>query len=497
MCEYAHAMGNSLGNMTEYWDLIRSRDNLIGGFIWDWKDQGLEQIAENGEKYLVYGGFFGDKPNDANFCINGIVDAYGKPKSMLLETQYIYQPVAFAPVDLAKGKVKVHNRHQFTDLAEFEVRWEIKADGDIVGNGVLEDFSLAGDGINTVTLPYNKPKIEAGKHYWLRLSVHLKQDQNWAGKGHEIAKQQFELPFYKESVGEIRTMEYKELTVADKGNSLNLSSQGFKVRFDKTTGWLNQVDSASSKLIAGELKPNFWRPKLDNDHWARNAKNGVPIWKDMPNKLVLTGFKHEVVNSSESKVTAKYKFEESINLTMSYLVSAYNEVKVDFDLAIDESMPDLIKVGMSTLVNKSLSNMSFYGKGPFENYIDRNAAAEIDVYKGNISDFLQPYVRPQENGNHTNVKWLSLENKLEGEQSRLFIESDKHMEVSVWPWSADDIASAKYSIDLIPAKFNTVNIDLIQTGVGGSTPGGAPARALPKYHIKAGKYQYGFTIKVN
>lgn len=491
MCEYAHAMGNSLGNMTEYWDLIRSRDNLVGGFIWDWKDQGLEQIDKDGNPFLVYGGWFNDRPNDGNFCINGIVDSYGKPKAMLLETKYIYQPAAFTAVNLRNGKVEIKNRHFYSNLNTLALRWTLSEDGNEIQQGALNDFDLAPYKSKELTVPFNMPKLKPGAKYWLRLSLHTKEDKNWAKKGHEVAKQQFEMPFYKKAIA-TQVKARLPLSLNETSALVSIEGDNFSVEFNKTTGLLQKYVQSGQSIIEAPLRPNFWRPALDNDDWARNVKNSVLNWKDMPNKLNLDSFNVNEKSNNKVVISASLSYENSVTLALTYTIHSTGNVDVNFDLDMKKNQPDLVKVGMTTLVNKSFQNMEIYGKGPFENYSDRKAGADVDVYTGKIKDFIHPYVRPQENGNHTHTEWLTLTND---NNHGLLIDGQQLLNVSVWPWTAEMLANAKFTADLVESDSSIVNIDLIQSGVGGTSPGGKNARAIAKYHLKAGHYRYQFTIK--
>lgn len=488
MCEYEHAMGNSLGNMTEYWDLIRDRDNLVGGFIWDWKDQGLEQTDENGNKFLVYGGYFGDVPNDGNFCINGIVDAYGKPKSMLKETKYVYQPAAFNAVNLAKGLVQVKNRHFYTDLNQFELHWSVSEDGKIIEEGTIDNFALAPYKAKNIQIPFKRPSVKAGAKYWLRTSLHTKVDQNWAKADFEIAKQQFELPFFKEK--KVTLKSNKAITVEKTATHTTLSNQGFNASFDNKSGFLTSYTANGYSIIEKALMPNFWRPLIDNDDWIGLDKT-TRVWETMHEALKLTTFNVDDSIKGLVKVNTTYQYQNKVMLKLNYIVTGNGEVNVNFDMESTKDMPDLLRVGMTTAINKDFQQMALYGKGPFENYIDRNNGAEVDVYEGEIKDFIHHYVMPQENGNHTNVEWLRLNNNA---GAGVLVDGKQLLSVSVWPWTAKNLEESKLTSDLIEADSSTVNIDLIQTGVGGTTPGGNGARSIPKYHIKSGRFQYEFTL---
>lgn len=245
-------------------------------------------------------------------------------------------------------------------------------------------------------------------------------------------------------------------------------------------------------MINGSLKPNFWRPDLDNDVRGWLRPKHMEIWKTLPETLKLNKFSVKQVNSGLVEVSTSFDFEDKIRLILDYQISGNGQIKVSFTMDADKSLPDLAKVGMTTGVNTQLDNMSFYGKGPFENYSDREAATEVDVYSGKIQDFIHSYVKPQENGNRTDVEWLKLTNK---ENRGLKVTGLNPLNISVWPWSQENLEQAKFTSELKMANKTTVNIDLIQAGVGGSKPGGPKARALPAYQLKSGVYRYAFIIE--
>jgi beta-galactosidase len=195
MCEYAHAMGNAVGNLQEYWDVIEKYPQIQGGAIWDWVDQGLRKKDARGREFWAYGGDYGDKPNDKNFCINGLVFPDRKIPPKMWEVKKVYQNIGFTPVDLAKGKIRIQNKFFFTNLKEFEFRWTLSEDGTVNQSGALPSLDTAPGASGTVTIPFTKPTCKPGAEYWLKIDARLKEDQAWARKGHTVAWGQFKLPF--------------------------------------------------------------------------------------------------------------------------------------------------------------------------------------------------------------------------------------------------------------------------------------------------------------
>lgn len=490
MCEYAHAMGNSLGNLAEYWDMVRERPNLIGGYIWDWIDQGIETQNDKGETYIAYGGDFGDTPNSSNFCLNGIVDSYRKPKPQLWEAKYVFQPAKFTLSNANKGLVNIENRFFFDDLNKYQIRWTLSEDDKVLQQGTLPTINLAVSKAIEVNVPYTKPEIQAGAHYWLRVSLHTKQDELWAVAGFELAKEKFELPFAIASQANLSAND--PLSIATSDNVDVVSNNAISVSFDRTTGYLNEYMGQGISYINGELKHNFWRPQTDNDRIGWKTMSNKAIWYEATNNLALLSY-NSTKTGKKIIIKTEHGLKDDISVFTEYVVTENGEVSVNMQLDANESLPDLLRVGMTTTVDKRLEKMRYYGKGPFENYIDRNQGAEMGIYSGLVDDFVYNYPRPQENGNRTGVKWLTLASY---DGAFFSVKGQQDLSISVWPWSADNIQAADHTYDLVKQGKFTVNIDLIQAGIGGIDSWSIKAAPIKKYQIPAGKYQYGFTLSV-
>lgn len=498
LCEYAHAMGNSLGNLTEYWDLFWQKDNIIGGYIWDWIDQGIEKNHTDGSKYLAYGGDFADKPNDSNFCINGLLDSYRQPNPALHEAKYVFQPIKVTALDLAQGKVQITNRLFFTDLSAYQLRWTLSADADILQQGNLPPVHLAAQASKTLKIPFEDFQPQAGVRYWLRLSMHSKQDELWAKQGYELAKAQFELPFYKAKP--LKQISKKPLAITQAKDKLQIANSDFKVEFDKQSGYLSKYIALDGRQqdvwLDSALRPNFWRAQTDNDRLGWRTHNHNKIWRDTYKKLKLVAFDVKQITAAKVQLVSRFQLDNRIKLQLSYLVSGDGSIDVHFELDAEQSLPAMLRVGLTTTTAKELINIQFYGRESFENYIDRNSAAEVSIYSGKIGDFIHHYVWPQENGNHTDVDWLKLTNRT---GRGLMFDGKQLLSTSVWPWSQQTLDASQHTYDLKSAKTsiesNTVNIDLIQTGVGGTDTWSPHAAPLEKYKLKAGRYAYQFTIR--
>ncbi|BAX78480.1 glycoside hydrolase family 2 TIM barrel-domain containing protein [Labilibaculum antarcticum] len=489
-CEYAHAMGNSLGNMMEYWDLIHKYDNLMGAFIWDWIDQGILQQDKNGKDYYAVGGDFGDEINAGNFCMNGIIASDRTPKPEIEECKYVYQPVTFKAVNLNEGLIRIHNRQWFSNTSDKLFTWELYQDGKKLQKGNLPMQVINPEASKEIHIPFETPKLVPGAEYWLRVSMHSTETSLWAAKGFEIAKQQFKLPIGIEK-NETQKQNLPEISEKRENGMIVLSNKNFKLKISEKDGYIHQLISKGKTIIDGAMTPNFWRPKTDNDErgWKPELKSA--FWKTAAQNLLLESLDVEHGQKGQVSVTSVSKIGNKLSLQMTYAIAGDGSIKIDYSLDADTSLPKLLRIGSSFKVPVNFSKMSYYGKGPWENYSDRSEAAEVNVYKGNVDDFVFEYAQPQECSNRTEVRWLQLQNK---NGSGLRFEGAQALSTSVWPWTAESLEQARHTNELKKENFYTVNIDLTQTGVGGCDTWSPKAEPIEKYRIYSGKYKYSFTI---
>jgi len=490
MCEYVHSMGNSTGNYKEYWDLLRSSDRFLGAFIWDWIEQGLKATDEKGVVYWKYGGDFGDKPNDENFCLNGIINADKRPKPAAYECKYVNQPFEFKAADLAIGSINIKNLYYFDNLKNYQLVWTVSEDGKELEKGTLPTTDLNPGETKAVRIPFKKIQPKAGKEYWLMVQVLLKTDNLYAKVGHIMAYQQFKLPF--ETIIEVgKKPKSTELQVTN-DKKITIKNETIEVIIDKTTGWLESYTTNGQQLISGVMVPNFWRAITDNDRigWRPEEKNA--FWKTASENMKMISITTEHFSATEKHIIVKKGFQNQIDLTLTYSIYGSGELKVDYSLNCNKELPDMLRVGMQFKTQAANQQMSFYGKGPWDNYCDRSQGAIVDEYTGTVADFNWDYIYPQENGNHTDVRWLKLTDK---NQTGLIVLGDKPLSVSVWPWSQKALNDARHINELLKEEFLTVNIDLIQTGVGGTDSWSDHAAPIEKYKLKPGSYVYSFVIQ--
>jgi beta-galactosidase len=486
MCEYAHSMGNSTGNLMEYWNVIHSKKNLMGGFIWDWIDQGVSRTDDKGRKWWAYGGDYGDQPNDANFCINGLISPDRTVKGATEECKYVFQPVVIERYDQDKMHFRIKNRFFFKNLNEFSIIWTLMENGKPIKSESLGVFSVLPGESRLFAVDYDLSKTTG--EVWLKVSIQLAKDELWAKRGYEIAKEQFLVKEAKPTQPVASKIAVQVFEDSEK--TLVVGAKDFKVTVDKTSGYITKYQFQGKDLLIGALKPNFWRALTDNDIRAWDVLKNLSDWPTVTASLKPVQVK--VLDEGLTKlVVADLSGNEGLKLQLSYKVSGDGAVDVNYQVKIGEKLTEPLRIGLSTTLSGDLGTMSFFGKGPYENYIDRAHAAEVNVYSGKVEDFCFKYVRPQENGNHTQVRWLALRNAT---GSGLMIVGKQPLNTSVWPYTAETLAKAAHINDLEPAGFYTVNIDWGQAGVGGNDTWSWRGIPLPEYHLNKKDYSYGFRL---
>ncbi|WP_019026957.1 glycoside hydrolase family 2 TIM barrel-domain containing protein [Colwellia piezophila] len=507
MIEYAHAMGNSVGNLKDYWQVIEKYDVLQGGFIWDWVDQSLEYTNENGVKYWAYGkDFHPNLASDGNFLNNGLMSPDRKPNPHAFEVKKVYQAIRFAALDINKGSYSIENRYDFIDLAQYDLQWKVEADGELFAQGhqsmpPVKPGKKAAINVSIPTLPSSD-----NKEYFITLTAVVREPQALLATGHELAFEQFKLPVKLVSKKAVAN-DAKMIVKQDNNSSLKINSENTQVTFDKNTGWLTQYSHNGNHLLNAPLKANFWRAPTDND-LGNGMQNWAAIWQNASDNLVLTSFKSKKVVSGFEVITHYTSADFKGNYHVEYIINDNGQIHVQSNLTIDsgQTLPNLPRLGMQLTMPGEFQQMSWFGRGPHENYADRKTSAQISLYKSLVKDQIHHYVRPQENANKTDVRWLALKNS---QGAGLLAVGDQVLNASAWPYKQSDIdfivgkdGSASAS-GLVPVTTKrgaevpmrdlvTVNIDHKQMGVGGDTSWGRLVHA--QYTIPAKSYQYGFTL---
>ena len=494
-CEYAHAMGNSTGNFVDYWDAIDNNDQLQGGFIWDWVDQGLQKFDSTGRKFWAFGGDFGPKdvPSDGNFCANGLVFPDRLPHPGLSEVKKVYQYVKFTAIDLKKPSFRMVNKYAFIDLKNTQLQWVITENGNPVSKGILVTDNIIPGASRNYTVSWKAPSAKPGKIYHLNLNLITSDDRPLLGKGFSIASEQFELPFTT-LPSELKASFFPSMTASDSGYTITVKGKTFAVEFDKIMGTISSFTYEGRTVIEKGPLPNFRRAPLDNDVGNKMFVKCKPWWDASENRTV----KSVTLDKSDDKVikiAVIFDFPDA-NSTMHimYTVTGKGDILVENSLQAGEKLPWIPRLGLNMRISGSLNQVDWLGRGPFENYLDRKTAAFVGKYHTTTDEMYVPYVRPQENGYRTDVKWVSIN---DGKSVGIYFEGTPNLGFSALPYTYDDlkgyVQAGKHGNLLQKQSFTDLNLDYLQSGVGGDDSWGA--WPMEKYLIPAKDYTWWYRMR--
>lgn len=498
-CEYAHAMGNSLGGFKEYWDLIRKYPSLQGGFIWDFVDQAVRTKGKDGVEIYAYGGDFNDYDgSDNNFCVNGIVSPDRVPNPHADEISYYYQNIWTTPTDLASGKVKVYNENFFRDLSDLNLDWVVLNNGVPVRSGRIDNINVAPGKTESISIPYGE--ISGEGEWLLNVDYTLKNAEGLLPAGHSIAREQFLLKEGK-SCACVKTPVQPNMAtpvtsiVNNQRNHLIVNGDNFSIEFNRYNGFMSKYVVDGTEMIAeeGMLTPNFWRAPTDNDYGA-NLQNKFRAWKKPTMKL--TSLKAEEKDGM-ILVNADYDMPDvKAKLAMTYVINGVGDVKVTEALTTEKGadVSGMFRFGMQMQMPLAFSNIQYYGRGPIENYIDRNHSTRIGLYDQTVSEQFYPYIRPQETGTKTDVRyWKQLDNAGNGLEFKAAVPfSASALNYSID--SLDDGVSKgqSHSPEVKKADYTNLLIDKIQMGLGCEDSWGRTAR--PEYLVPYSDYTFTFVM---
>lgn len=489
MCEYAHAMGNSTGNFQEYWDVIMSDAKMQGGFIWDWVDQGLKAEDDNGT-YWAYGGDLGglNLQNDQNFCANGLVAANRTPHPALVEVKKVYQNVLF-DFEKETETLTARNLFDFTNLSEYAFKWELYKDGDLIE---FNEFALKTKPHETGSLKVKLPGLDQGSEYYLNVYAYTKEATEIIPGGHEIAKEQFLLTAYpfQQKVAE------GKLKVTEDGDKLKFTSGEVRGEFNKKWGSFSWYQNGDTHLRSLP-EPYFWRAPTDNDFGNR-----------MPSRLGIWRTAH--VDKKRTTVTVGEQTTEGLPIKVSYeLASTKVPYTIDYLISNDGSiqvtasmdmtgmdLPEVPRFGMRMWVSGSYNDLTYLGRGPEENYSDRNTAAFVGNWDAKVDELKMPYIRPQEYGYHTDTRWLKLVNPKGG---AIVVEGLQPLSFSALKISTEDLdpgltKKQQHPTDLRYNSNIRLHVDLEQRGLGGDNSWGAYPHG--PYLLKDEQYSYSYVIRL-
>lgn len=484
MCEYAHAMGNSLGNLQEYWDVMEKYKHLQGGSIWDWVDQGLRAKDEDGNEYYKYGGDFGDYPNDKDFCANGLVSPDRVPNPHFYEMSKVYQNIDILDKGIDKGHIAIVNKNIFISTAEYDFVWELTEDGKKIQGGTLKFAPLAAGRERSNNIPLKKFNKKAGSVYYIKVSAQLNQDKLWAKKGHVMAWDQFKLKHDNEDFV-LSDKGTAKVTVKDGGATLKAGDITYKIN---KLGSIISMQKSGDELLDSPSMPNFWRVPTSNDKGNGRPKRDK-FWKEV--QWELESFQD---NSADGELTyqlkAKSNAKVQYRITYTLLNSGLLEVATAIDAA-DAGVSELPRFGVQLKLKNGLDKVQWFGRGEHETYWDRKTGGAFGTYSRALAKMNYPYLMPQENGNRSDNRWMSLTNE-DGNGIKVY--ANQGFDFSAWPYTMENLEAAQHINEVKPADYTSLNIDYKQMGVGGDDSWGAWTHA--EYRLHERKYAHKFVIEI-
>lgn len=492
LCEYTHAMGNSCGSTAEYTTLWDKYPCLQGGFVWDWVDQAIMTTDENGNEYLAYGGDFGENPHDGHFCGNGLLFGDRKPTPKLYEIKKLYQNVDFKDINAEKGVIEIKNKFLFTNLSEFELYWCQCSDKGIFREGSAEIDVKPGE---KYVLDLELNKVTSTECY-LNLELRVKENTPWCDAGHVIAEQQFVINEFENTYDEPEGD--SPLIVADTYGSLRIFCDDVHIRFEKRErNQLYSIKVGGEELLSAPVRLNFWRALTDNDRGSR-AGSRLGCWRDAGTtpgiynntKFSIEGYK---IIENEKKVIitcgATICTQPESKASIIYTITSKG-IEVDMQFYPDSSLPEIPEVSMLFELPADFENVTYLGNGPHENYIDRNNGVKLGVYNTTVTDMYTDYLKPQECGNRTGVRYATLV----GNKKTFTVIAEPVMEFNASHYLPLELENAWHKKDLPQSDKTVVRVIARQQGVGGYDSWGA--KCNEKYMNKTDRvYRLKFQIR--
>jgi beta-galactosidase len=495
MCEYSHAMGNSNGCLADYWDVIERYEGLQGGFVWEWWDHGLVQQLPDGRERFAYGGDFGDLPNDANFCIDGLVWPDRRPKPALEEHRWLACPVE---VDVERAaRVTVHNRQFFSDLSWLRATWELSIDGEPVQRGRLPLPKVAPRSSATVDLPgYRRPRLRDGGDAYLTFRFTAARDLPWAPKGFEVGWRQQML-----SSGVVATHTIGDATrsaphTERDGDDVYVHAGSMRTTVHRPSGRLTSIRIDEHEVLHDGPRLALWRAPTDND--GIKALGGQELkpygrWRSWGlHDLVVEPGRCTVRRAGETVlVTATHTVQGGLVQHREVMaVAPDGSITFEEDVRIARELDDLPRVGIEFALTRGFEELEWYGRGPHECYPDRRRGAALGRWHSTVTDQYVPYVVPQEHGGHAGTRWFTL---ADGAGRTVRVDAAPQFQFSASHFTASDLTAAAHDVDLVPRAETIVHVDHLHRGLGTLSCG---PDTLPQYRIGPGRYRWTWRLAV-
>jgi beta-galactosidase len=494
MCEYAHAMFNSMGSIGEYNDVFDKYPSLMGGAIWEWEDQGIWNDRDKNHQFMAYGGGFGEFPNDHYFIHKGVVFSDRSPKPHYPEMKRAYQWIGIEAEDLATGKVKIRNKYAFINLDKYKAQWTLSEDGETLDQGSWGTLDLAPGAEKVLTATFKQLTPKPGAEYDLRVSFTLAKRELWAKAGYEVAAAQLKLPLQAPAVAAVPE-KMKPLKLDDSNGQITITDDGFSVVFDKATGTISQLGRGQVNLLSagGGPRLHLWRaPHRNDDMWAYRD------WKN--SGLENLAFRTATIRASQAgpatvQVEAVLKAEgkRGFSVTHSALYTVYGDGSIAVDNAVtpEGRRIPLARLGVRLLLNPGLDQFTYLGRGPMENYADRKRGFDLGLYRSSVREQMTPYAKPMECGNHEDVRWAALSGS--GLPTLMAQADGGSLQASALPYTDEVMTPIEYTIDL-PGSTNTVLVLAARTlGVGSN---GCGPRPLDPYIVWSEPAAFSYVLRL-
>ena len=498
MCEYSHAMGNSNGSLADYWDAFEKYPGLQGGFIWEWIDHGIKQTTADGKDYWAYGGDFGDQPNDLNFVCDGVVWPDRTPHPSFHEFKHLAQPVK--AVALKNGVLEIKNKQDFATLAWIRAEWELKVSGKVVAKGKLPTLNAPPQTTKKIKLRLPVLSLQPGDEAFLNFRFAAAQKMAWCDAGHLVGWDQIALPARKIRQATIESAHLTQLplTMKPRDGALMLGNDNVSLAVSTASGLIEALRWKGHDFLVSGPQLQIWRGPTDNDGIKGWSAKGKPLgrWRAAGlDQMTLQALPIKTKANRDGSVTLTVEHigscaasKNAVRHQQVYTISPDGRILVENLFTVDKAVADLPRLGVVLRLKPGFEKLIWFGRGPFENYWDRKRAAMIDLYESTVTDQYVPYILPQEHGNHTDCRWLSLQNGKAG----LRVAALGLLEFTASHFSAHDLYAATHTYELTPRPEIILSLDLHQRGLGTASCG---PDTLPQYRIGAGKYRFAFSLQ--
>jgi beta-galactosidase len=493
-------MGNSNGSLADYWDAFEKYPGLQGGFIWEWIDHGLKQKTKEGLEYWAYGGDFGDRPNDLNFVCDGLVWPDRTPHPGIYEFKYLAQPVKVIGFNARTGVLEIKNQQDFATLSWIRGDWELKVSGKRMANGKLPALKTSPQKVEKIDLKLPAVRVEAGREAFLNLRFYAAAATAWCKSGHEVGWDQVSIPAKtgKDAKPKAARHGIRPLTLDESNGIFTVENDRFRLVASRETGLIEVLSWQAQDILTSGPHLQIWRGPTDNDGikgWSHETWRPLNKWRAQGlDKLTVKAVSAKARRHPDGSITLLFEHmgacaasNKAVRHHHGYTIFSDGRIQADNIFTIDKAIPDLPRLGVVLTLKPGFEKLRWFGRGPFENYSDRKRGALVDLYESTVTDQYVPYIMPQEHGNHTDVRWLSLSRNSAG----LLVEATGPMEFSASHYTAQDLDSAYHTYDLNGAEV-ILNLDCRQCGLGTGSCGPGP---LDQYRIKPGRYSWSYTLQ--